>query len=69
MWALSVRQPWAWAIARWATEGCYHWWLAQPRPLWWPVLALGGPGLWELSPAVSAAVARLLPDEAVRTGP
>jgi hypothetical protein len=51
---------------RWAAEGCYHWRLAQPRPLWWPVLALGEPGLWELSPAATASVARLLPDEAVR---
>jgi hypothetical protein len=54
---------------QWATEGCYHWRLAQPRPLWWPVLALGEPGLWELTPAVAAAVARLLPDEAVRARP
>jgi hypothetical protein len=54
---------------RWAIEGCYHWQLAQPRPLWWPVLALGEPGLWELSPAAAASVARLLPDEAVRARP
>jgi hypothetical protein len=54
---------------RWATAGCYHWRLAQPRPLWWPVLAVGEPGLWELSPAAEASVARLLPDEAVRARP
>jgi hypothetical protein len=50
----------------WASAGAYHWRLADPRPLRWPVLALGQSGLWELSPEVADGVTRLLPDEAVR---
>jgi hypothetical protein len=50
----------------WASTGAYHWRLADPRPLRWPVLALGQAGLWELSPQVADGVTRLLPDEAVR---
>jgi hypothetical protein len=48
----------------WAALGAYHWRLEDPRPLRWPVLALGQPGLWELPPGVAAGVARLLPGEA-----
>jgi hypothetical protein len=44
---------------KWAFTGRYHWLVANPRPLRLPVLALGQPGLWELAPAVSAAVARM----------
>jgi len=51
----------------WACPGAYHWRLADPRPLRWPVLALGRAGLWDLAPAVAAGVARVLPDEIVRT--
>jgi len=43
----------------WAFTGTYHWLVADPRPLRLPVLALGQPGLWELAPAVAAAVARM----------
>jgi hypothetical protein len=43
----------------WALAGSYHWLVADPRPLRLPVLALGQPGLWELAPAVAAAVARM----------
>ncbi len=50
---------------RWAAADSYHWRLADPRPLRWPVLALGRPGLWELAPAVASGVARLLPGEVV----
>jgi hypothetical protein len=50
----------------WASPGGYHWQLADPRPLRWPVLAVGQAGLWELTPSVSGGVARLLADEAVR---
>jgi hypothetical protein len=50
----------------WARPGAYHWRFADPRPLRWPVLAVGQAGLWELPPAVAGGVARLLPDEAVR---
>lgn len=52
----------------WASPGAYHWRLADPRPLRWPVLAVRRPGLWELVPQVADGVARLLPDEAVRAG-
>jgi len=44
---------------KWAFTGSYHWLVANPRPLRLPVLALGQPGLWELAPAVAAAVARM----------
>jgi len=44
---------------QWALAGSYHWQVADPRPLRLPVLALGQPGLWELSPAVAAGVARM----------
>ena len=50
----------------WASPGAYHWRLADPRPLRWPVLAVGQAGLWELAPAVAGGVARLLADDAVR---
>ena len=50
----------------WASRGAYHWRLADPRPLRWPVLTVGQPGLWELAPEVADGVARLLADEAVR---
>jgi len=50
----------------WASPGFYHWQLADPRPLRWPVLALGQPGLWELAPEVADGVRRLLADEPVR---
>ncbi|HTS99901.1 MAG TPA: hypothetical protein VMI33_25130 [Streptosporangiaceae bacterium] len=50
----------------WAAPGDYHWQLAAPRPLRWPVLALGQAGLWELAPAVADGVLRMLPDDAVR---
>ncbi|HEX4657842.1 MAG TPA: hypothetical protein VH307_10680 [Streptosporangiaceae bacterium] len=43
----------------WAFAGSYHWQVADPRPLRLPVLALGQPVLWELAPAVAAAVARM----------
>jgi hypothetical protein len=52
----------------WAAEGSYHWRLEGPRPLRWPVLAVGQPGLWELAPAVAAGVARLLPGPAATRG-
>ena len=45
----------------WALPGSFHWRLARPRPLAWPVLTIGQPGLWELAPRVAADVARLLP--------
>ncbi len=45
--------------AAWMGAGCYHWQVADPRPLRLPVLALGQPGLWELAPAVAAGVARM----------
>ena len=45
----------------WALPGRFHWRLARPRPLAWPVLTLGQPGVWELAPRVAADVARLLP--------
>ena len=45
----------------WAVPGSFHWRLARPRPLAWPVLTIGQPGLWELAPRVAADVARLLP--------
>lgn len=45
----------------WALPGNFHWRLAQPRPLAWPVLTIGQPGVWELAPRVAAEVARLLP--------
>src|SRR6516162_8204591 len=32
----------------WARPGAYHWRLADPRPLRWPVLAVGQADLWEL---------------------
>jgi hypothetical protein len=50
----------------WASPGAYHWQLADPRPLRWPVLAVGQAGLWELTAAVAGGVARLLADDAVR---
>ena len=50
----------------WARPGVYHWRVADPRPLRWPVLAVGQAGLWELAPAVAGGVARLLADDAVR---
>ena len=50
----------------WARPGAYHWQLADPRPLRWPVQAVGQAGLWELAPAVAGGVARLLADDAVR---
>ena len=50
----------------WARPGAYHWRLADPRPLRWPVLAVGQAGLWELAPPVAGGVARLLADDAVR---
>ncbi len=61
----------------WASAGKYHWRLVDPRPLQWPVMALGHPGLWELTPVVAAGVARLLlgqaaaavPRDATRTAP
>jgi hypothetical protein len=52
----------------WAAPGAYHWHLADPRPLRWPVLALGQPGLWELAPEVADGLSRFLPDGAVRAG-
>lgn len=45
----------------WALPGVFHWRLADPRPLPWPVLTVGQPGVWELGPGVAADVARLLP--------
>ena len=45
----------------WALPGSFHWRLARPRSLAWPVLTIGQPGLWELAPRVAADVARLLP--------
>ena len=45
----------------WALPGNFHWRLARPRPLAWPVLTIGQPGVWELAPRVAAEVARLLP--------
>ena len=57
---------------RWASAGQYHWRVADPWPLRWPVMALSHPGLWELTPVVAAGVARLLPGEAAappRRGP
>ena len=56
------------ACGEWATAGAYHWQLARPRPLRWPVLALGRSGLWELAPEVADGLNRFLPDEAVRAG-
>ena len=56
------------ACGEWATAGSYHWQLAHPRPLRWPVLALGQSGLWELTPEVADGLHRFLPDEAVRVG-
>jgi hypothetical protein len=50
----------------WARPGAYHWRLADPQPLRWPVLAVGQAGLWELAPAVAGGVARLLADDTVR---
>jgi hypothetical protein len=50
----------------WASPGAYHWQLADPRPLRWPVLAVGQAGLWELTASVAGGVARLLADEPVR---
>ena len=50
----------------WARPGAYHWRLADPRPLRWPVLAVGQADLWELAPAVAGGVARLLADDTVR---
>jgi hypothetical protein len=50
----------------WAGPGAYHWQFADPRPLQWAVLAVGQPGLWELSAEVAGGVARLLADEGVR---
>ena len=50
----------------WARPSAYHWRLAGPRPLRWPVLAVGQAGLWELAPAVAGGVARLLADDTVR---
>jgi hypothetical protein len=47
----------------WARPGSFHWRLAQPRPLAWPVLTIGQPGLWDLAPRVAADVARLLPGQ------
>jgi hypothetical protein len=44
---------------QWALRGSYHWQVADPRPLRLSVLALGQPGIWELAPAVAAAVARM----------
>jgi hypothetical protein len=35
----------------WATVGCYHWLIADARPLPRPVMALGQLGLWEPAPA------------------
>jgi hypothetical protein len=54
------------ACGEWAAAGAYHWQLAGPRPLRWPVLALGQPGLWELDPEVAGGLRRFLPDEVVR---
>jgi len=54
------------ACGEWAAAGAYHWQFADPRPLRWPVLALGQPGLWELAPEVADGLSRFLPDEAVR---
>jgi len=56
------------ACGEWATAGAYHWQLAHPRPLRWPVLALGRSGLWELAPEVADGLNRFLPDEVVRAG-
>jgi hypothetical protein len=56
------------ACGEWAAAGAYHWQLAYPRPLRWPVLALGQPGLWELAPEVADGLRRFLPDEVVRAG-
>ena len=47
---------------------------AQPRPLAWPALTIGQPGLWDLAPRVAADVARLPPgqeaaDPVSRPGP
>jgi hypothetical protein len=58
----------------WAVPGSFHWRLAQPRPLAWPVLTIGQPGLWDLPARVAADVARLLPgqeagDPVSRRGP
>jgi hypothetical protein len=44
----------------WALPGAFHWRLADPRPLSWPVLTVGQQGVWELAPRVAADVARLL---------
>jgi len=54
------------ARGEWAAA--YHWQLAHPRPLRWPVLALGQSGLWELVPEVADGLSKFLPDEAVRAG-
>ncbi len=56
----------AWAgrscdCGEWALPGSFHWRLAQPRPLAWPVLTIGQAGVWELAPRVAADVAKLLP--------
>ncbi len=45
----------------WARPVCFHWRLARPQPLAWPVLTIGQPGLWELEQRVAADVARLRP--------
>jgi len=52
----------------WADPGAYHWRLADPQPLRWPVLAIGQAGLWELASEVAAGVTRFLPDKTVRAG-
>jgi hypothetical protein len=66
----GVCAPATWAApcgcGAWARPGAYHWQLADPRPLRWPVLAVGQAGLWELAPAVAGGVARLLADDTVR---
>jgi hypothetical protein len=56
------------ACGEWAAAGAYHWQLADPQPLRWPVLALGQSGLWELASEVADGLNRFLPDEAVRAG-
>ncbi len=48
---------------QWASASQYHWRVADPWPLRWPVVALSHPGLWELTPVVAAGVARLLPGD------
>ena len=53
----------------WARPAAYHWQLADPQPLPRPVAEPGGPGLWELSPALADEVTRMLATAAVPPQP